>query len=151
MGGKGITRKWTKEESAIILSGKTVPGYEGHHEKNVADNPEEQANPDNIVFYSHEEHLKEHNGSFKNPTDGKLINKEKKLQKTNTKRNVKNELTGAANATVPNVVKGFINGCIDSTEKNSTIKDAIKSGCKSALKSGGKALVDYGFTRLLKQ
>lgn len=81
MGGKGIARNWTKEESTIILSGKAVPGCDGHHEKNVAEHPEEQANPDNIGFYNRKEHLKRHNGNFKNPTDGKLINKGKKLQK----------------------------------------------------------------------
>ena len=35
-----------------------VRGAEGHHQKNVADHPEDQGDPDNIKFYkSRKEHL----------------------------------------------------------------------------------------------
>ena len=48
-----------------------VRGAEGHHQKNVADHPEDQGDPDNIKFYkSRKEHLeKGHNGDFHNSSD----------------------------------------------------------------------------------
>lgn len=95
LGGTGSCN-WTEEQRDQILKNGNVTGAEGHHQKNVADHPEHQANPDNIKFYkSREEHLKEgHKGDFRNETDSDFIDKNGILQKTNYKRVIKNELFG---------------------------------------------------------
>lgn len=98
MGGTG-SAKWTPEEQEQILNSKTgtVSGAEGHHQKNVVDHPEYQADPDNIKFYkSKQEHLQEgHNGSFQNESDAPLIDKNQMLKNTNNKRVLLNEIKGA--------------------------------------------------------
>lgn len=95
MGGKG-SAKWNRTQQQEILERGRVRGAEGHHQKNVADHPEGQANPDNIKFYkSREDHLMEgHDGSFHNSTDGPFIDKNKMLQKTNAQRVMKQEIKG---------------------------------------------------------
>lgn len=97
MGGSG-SANWSLEEQDEILHSKTgtVSGAEGHHQKNVVDHPEEQANPDNIKFYkSKEEHLQEgHGGNFQNESDAPLLDKNRMLEKTNRKRVLLNEIKG---------------------------------------------------------
>jgi hypothetical protein len=68
------TRPWTKVEAKELLENGKVKGYEGHHINNVNDHPQLAGNPDNIKFvHGRSEHLKEHDGNFKNKTSGKLI------------------------------------------------------------------------------
>ncbi|MEG2857756.1 MAG: hypothetical protein RR994_03985, partial [Clostridia bacterium] len=71
MGGKG-SGNWNKQERGQIRERGTVRNSQGHHQKNVANHPEEQADPDNIKFYrTQKEHLeKGHNGDFRNESDG---------------------------------------------------------------------------------
>ena len=97
MGGKG-TGNYTKEElkqwktpkrnaSGEIRSVEASEGHlgekrtvlEGHHQKNVSDHPEHQANPDNVKFYNPEEHLEQHEGDFRNKTDGEMVDRNKRL------------------------------------------------------------------------
>lgn len=148
-GGNGITHKFNKEEKKELRNKGSVSGMQGHHEKNVADNPQEQANPDNIGFYTPKEHLEKHNGDFRNSTNGKMFNKEKKLRQTNTKRNIKNEVSGAGKACGSNAVRGFMNACINNAGEESA-KETVKAGAKSAAKVAGKTFFDYIITRLLK-
>lgn len=99
MGGNG-SANWTPEEKNQILYSKTgtVSGVEGHHQKNVVDHPEHQADPDNIKFFkSKHEHLQEgHDGNFQNETDSPMIDKNKMLEHTNHKRVLLNEIRGAS-------------------------------------------------------
>lgn len=57
-----------------MLNEGKVKGYEGHHINNVRDRPDLAGNPDNIRFVKgRSEHLKEHDGNWRNPTKGKLL------------------------------------------------------------------------------
>lgn len=73
-GEKG-QRDWTPEEKRQIIENGKADGYEGHHIKNVNDNPGEAGNPDNIQFLKGRyhpdgnEHLAAHGGNYANPTD----------------------------------------------------------------------------------
>ena len=84
MGGKG-SANWNKEQRQEIKENGTVRGAEGHHQKNVADHPEDQADPNNIKFYkSKQEHLeKGHQGNWQNESDASKIDKEKMLKSIN--------------------------------------------------------------------
>lgn len=99
MGGSG-SANWTKAEQDEILNSKTgtVSGAEGHHQKNVVDHPEYQADPDNIKFYkSRQEHLQQgHDGNFQNESDAPFIDKNRMLEKTNNHRVLVNEIKGAS-------------------------------------------------------
>lgn len=62
--GKG-TRDWSPEQQNDILErGKAYDdegkAFRGHHMRSVSISPEEQGNPDNIQFLSHEEHIEAH-------------------------------------------------------------------------------------------
>ena len=72
MGGKG-SANWNENQRQEILENGKVRGAEGHHQRNVADHPEDQADPNNIKYYkSREEHLQEgHGGDFKNESDAR--------------------------------------------------------------------------------
>lgn len=72
--GKG-TRQWTDAEKQLLRRDGKVPGYEGHHVRNVYDHLLEAGNPDNIKFFSKSEHLVEHGGHWKNKTTGPLANR----------------------------------------------------------------------------
>ena len=50
MGGNG-TANWNESQKQEILERGSVRGAEGHHQRNVAAHPEDQADPDNIKFY----------------------------------------------------------------------------------------------------
>lgn len=72
--GEG-TRDWSVEQQkSIIDKGKAYDEngkpFEGHHMKNVAQNPEYQGDPDNIQLLSRKEHKAAHGGDFHNPTNG---------------------------------------------------------------------------------
>lgn len=57
MGGRGSS-DWDDAQCQEIKETGKVRGAEGHHQKNVADHPEDQGDPDNIKFYkSRKEHL----------------------------------------------------------------------------------------------
>ncbi len=173
MGGKG-SANWSKSERAEILEkrpdtvnkpkvvdGKTqnpksgVRGVEGHHQKNVADHPEHQADPDNIKFYKNRaDHLEQgHDGNFQNETDAPTIDKDKMLKKTNSKRVFKNELRGIGLAVAIGVgvgaTIGFIATLAQSGVTPETIKLAAIEGGKSGLESGALALVGYGIGRTI--
>lgn len=50
MGGTG-SANWDKFQRQEILQNGSVRGAEGHHQKNVANHPYDQTNPDNIKYY----------------------------------------------------------------------------------------------------
>lgn len=154
MGGRG-SENWNKSELQDIKSRGTVRGAEGHHQRNVADHPEAQADPDNIKFYrSKEEHRqKGHNGNWRNKSDAPNRNKEEMLKSTNRKRVIKNELRGAGLAALIGFATGASIGFIVSLAQNGispeSIKDALKDGGIAGLEGATLSIVCYGISRLV--
>ena len=156
MGGRGSS-DWNDEQCQEIKDTKKVKGVEGHHQKNVANHPEDQGDPDNIKFYkSKKEHLEEgHNGNFQNESDADKIDKDKMLQKTNRNRVFKNELRGLGIAAAIGIGVGFTIGFAVSLAQTGVTPDSIKyalaNGGKSGLASGVQSVVGYGIGRTVGQ
>lgn len=75
--GEG-TRRWTEVEKKELLETGKVEGYEGHHINNVKGSLELASEPDNVEFVKgRKEHIKKHNGNFRNKTNGELIKRRK--------------------------------------------------------------------------
>lgn len=164
MGGKGSADWNTQEQQDIIDNvvfdnqGKSrsgVRGAEGHHQKNVANHPEDQANPDNIKFYrSHEEHKNiGHDGDFKNESDAPMIDKNKMLKRTNTKRVLKNELHGLGIAAAIGLGVGVTIGFVTTLAQSGVTPDSIRlaavESAKSGVESGMLSAVGYGIGRTI--
>lgn len=156
MAGKGSADWNTDQQQEIKETGK-VRGAEGHHQKNVADHPNDQGNPDNIKFYkSRKEHLEEgHDGNFQNKSDADYIDKDKILKKTNGKRVFKNELRGVGIAAAIGVGVGFTIGFAVTLAQSGvtpdTLKYAIAEGGKAGASAGVQSVVGYGIGRTLGQ
>lgn len=154
MGGNG-SAKWNADEKAQILEHDSVRGAEGHHQQNVADHPEQQANPDNIKFYKDkEEHLqKGHNGDWSNESNEPMTDKNKMLEKTNSKRVFKNELKGLGLAVAIGAGVGLTIGFITTIAQSGITPDTLKlaafEGVKSGLESGAISAVGYGIGRTI--
>ena len=69
------TRDWTKAEKEELLNTGKVKDYISHHIKSVKGHPECAGNKNNIEFVKKSEHLQKHNGNYRNPTDGKFIDR----------------------------------------------------------------------------
>ena len=69
------TRDWRKSELSLLQHGSFPKGYHGHHVNNVARFPDLAGNPDNIRFVTPAEHLRLHQGSFRNNSSGKMFNR----------------------------------------------------------------------------
>lgn len=72
--GRG-TFDWTPVQQAELMRSGRVAGYEGQHMKAVSNYPEYAADPSNIQFLSHEDHLAAHNSGqeqsgYRSPTNG---------------------------------------------------------------------------------
>jgi hypothetical protein len=75
--GQG-TRRWTKKEIAELKKTGKVKGYEGHHINSVNGSPELAGEANNIEFVKgRKEHIQKHDGNFRNPTKGELIDRTK--------------------------------------------------------------------------
>jgi len=151
MGGKG-TRNWTEEQKAEIKDNGSVRGAEGHHINNVADHPEEQGNPDNIRFAKdRDEHKKMHKGDFRNKTEGEMINRDKRLKDINTRRVVKNELSGLGIAAAIGFGTGFTIGFIVTLAQSGVspenIRNAAVGGSKTGLETMSVSLINHVITR----
>lgn len=70
--GRG-TRDWNLIQQKQILKQGRANHFEGHHIKSVKDYPEHASNPNNIQFLEksakNNEHLKAHQGNYKNETN----------------------------------------------------------------------------------
>lgn len=93
MGGNG-SRDYTLEQRAELLDRGKIRGLDGHHINSVGDNPSMQADPDNIVFVTRDEHFEAHKGNWQTQTSGKTIDRAEMNRRTNMRRVVKNELRG---------------------------------------------------------
>lgn len=69
------TRNWTKGELKELKETGKVKGYQGHHINNVKDHPSMAGDPNNIEFLNKSEHLKAHDGNYRNKTEGALLNR----------------------------------------------------------------------------
>lgn len=148
MGGKG-SANWSASEQTQIKENGTVYGAEGHHQQNVADHPDQQANPDNIKFYkTKRQHLIEgHGGRWDNESNKPKIDKNKMLKKTNTKRLAKNELHGLGLAMAIGAGVGLTIGFITTLAQSGVTPDSLKfaaiEGVKSSIESGMLSAVSY--------
>ncbi len=155
MGGRG-SENWTASERNDMKtrSTGTVRNAEGHHRRNVANHPEDQADPDNIKFYrSRKDHLeKGHDGNFQNESDQPKYDREKMLRRTNRRRVVKNELKGVGIAALIGFATGASIGFIVSLVQNGTSPDAIiqalKDGGAAGLEGAALSIVTYGVSRV---
>ena len=154
MGGKG-SNNWNRAERQEILDKGHIRKYPGHHEKNVADHPDQQANPDNIKFFrSADEHLTEgHGGSFRNSTDGPLSDKNKMIKKTNTKRVIKKELQGiglvaAVSFGIGASIEIIATLAVEGISAES-VKASLINGAKAGLKSAVIGIGTYSVTRIV--
>ena len=154
MGGSG-SANWSAEEKAQILEHDSVRGSEGHHQQNVSDHSEQQANPDNIKFYkTKDEHLQDgHDGNWDNESNKPMTDKNKMLEKTNSKRVFKNELKGLGLVVVigfgVGLTIGFITTLAQSGITPDTLKLATIEGLKSGAESGMLSAVGYGIGRTI--
>lgn len=148
MGGKG-SANWSASEQTQIKENGTVYGAEGHHQQNVADHPDQQANPDNIKFYkTKQQHLIEgHGGRWDNESNKPKIDKNKMLKKTNTKRLAKNELHGLGLAMAIGAGVGLTIGFITTLAQSGVTPDSLKfaaiEGVKSSIESGMLSALSY--------
>ncbi len=72
------TRDWNQRELRSVSRGEKLKGYEGHHIRSVnSHTPKWAGDPRNIEFVTRSEHIKRHGGDFRNPTTGKLIDRQK--------------------------------------------------------------------------
>lgn len=151
IGGSG-TADWSDSQRQEILDKGTVRGAEGHHINNVADHPENQANPDNVrMAKSRQEHLKMHNGDFRNLTEGEMIDRDARLAKAQRIRVLKNELTGLGIAVAIGLGIGFTIGFIVSVAQNGISPESIKyatiAGGKVGAEGATFAAVNHLITR----
>lgn len=154
MGGKG-SANWDESQRAEIRETGRVRGAEGHHQQNVSDHPEGQADPDNIKFYKdRQEHLeKGHQGNWQNESDAETIDKNRMLKRTNSRRVIKNELTGLGLAVAIGFGIGLTIGFATALAQSGLSPDALKNaaiqGAKSGLESGVLSAVSYGIGRTI--
>ena len=77
----GGTRNWTDRQRAHIAKHGKLKHFEGHHMRSVKGHTKKWAgDPRNIKFVTRREHLREHRGNFRNPTTGKLVDRQKLLR-----------------------------------------------------------------------
>lgn len=134
MGGKG-SGNWTPSQRKEISEIGKVRGAEGHHINSVAENPEMQTDPNNIKFYkSKTEHKDQgHKGNWSNPSYGELIDKDRMLKRTNTKRVLGNEVSAVAGVTLGSVVWGVIESSIQTCREEGVSCNSIMKGVKNSV------------------
>lgn len=92
MGGSGEGNYTSAQRQELLEHGK-VRNFEGHHINSVADNPELQANPDNVTMLEEHRggggvrrHYERHGQNWKNQTQGELLDRDQRLRDTNQRR-----------------------------------------------------------------
>ncbi len=136
MGGKG-TSDWSQEHRQEILEKGKVRDAEGHHINNVSDHLVDQADPDNIRFARNkDEHLKMHDGDFKNTTTGDHIDRNKHLKQTNHHRVMKKEWTGIGLAALIGLGAGFTIGFAVKLAQSGLSLESIKIAAATGAKAG---------------
>lgn len=153
MGGRGSIN-WTKSQREELLrepqSTSDVPkvsGYQGHHKRNVAHYPKNQADAGNIVPLTPKEHFNAHKGNWRNKTEGAITDKHKQTQRRWRKRRAENEFKGASIAAIIGFVTGASIGVIVTLAQNGispdSLKDAAISGGKAGLEGASFGLINH--------
>ncbi len=142
MGGDG-TRNWTPEQSQEILEKGRIRNFEGHHINSVGNSPSQQANPDNVEFLEEHrkgdgvrEHFDKHGRNWQNQTEGDLIDRNDRLEKTNNKRVFKNELAGIGAAVAIGLGIGFTLGFVVSLAQTGISYESLKNAAVVGYKTG---------------
>ena len=149
MGGKG-SGPWGKEErSAMLQCGKFPVGYHGHHASSVLAFPYKQGDPNNIRFFRFKQHLDAHGGDFRNPTEGRGVDRDHMLRNTNMKRVVQNEVRGFLVSTVPDAVFDTLMTVLADSDSNK--KETLEQFAKSAFTVAGCNGLEYFTARLLSR
>ena len=152
MGGGGSENWMAAYKDEILETGK-IKGAQGHHARNVAHHPEDQANSNNIIIYRDEkEHrIKGHNGDFHNESDMPMVDRQKMVRRTNTKRVVKNETIGAGIAAIIGFGTAASMSMIIELSKNGVSYESLKEASKLAIQNGfmgaGFGTVSYAIYR----
>ena len=73
MGTVLLSRKWSPDELAELISTGKVKGYHGHHMVSIKADPSLAGDPLNIQFLTPSEHLAAHGGNWRNETYGRYI------------------------------------------------------------------------------
>ena len=152
LGGKG-TNNWTKAQKKELLNTGRVKGYEGNHQQGVKSHSEEQANPDNIKFYSHEDHLKVvHRGNYKNESNGPMYNRRQAINSAKRRNVIKNELLGGGIVAVVTFITSaglrFVIEMIKSNRNPEDVKNARNLALREGAEATGYALLSYGLGKL---
>lgn len=144
MGGKG-TRDWSYEQTAELVERGRVRNFEGHHINSVGNNPSQQANPDNIKLLEEHrdgrgvrEHFDAHGRNWRNQTEGELINRNERLDKVNSERVFKNELTGIGTAVAIGLGVGFTLGFVVTLAQSGITTESVRN----AVLVGGKTSIE---------
>lgn len=136
LGGKGSI-EWNDAQRRKILDSEPVRDAEGHHINSVSEDSSLQANPDNIKFMKNrQEHLAEHDGSWRNATKGDLIDRDARVNKLNTKRVMSNELKGIGLAAAIGLGIGFTIGAVTILAQQGITVDSITKAAGEGLKTG---------------
>jgi hypothetical protein len=142
MGGDG-TRDWTQDQRQEIFERGKVRSFVGHHINSVADNPSQQANPDNVEFLEEHrkgdgvrEHFEKHGRNWQNQTEGDLIDRNDRLEKANDKRVFKNELAGIGAAVAIGLGIGFTLGFVVTLAQSGISTEGLKNAAIVGAKSG---------------
>ena len=154
LGGKGAGNFNAGQRQEILENGK-LRNYEGHHINSVKNAPEHQGNPDNVIMLEEHRdgsgprnHFDAHDRIWKNQTSGDMLDRDGMLEKTNSKRVFRNELSGLGIAISIGAGIGFALSFIVSLAKSGVsienVETAIIGGMKASLETGGMAAM--GFT-----
>lgn len=159
MGGRGSIN-WTESQRQELLRELKKPseipnvrGYEGHHKRNVAHYPKNQADAGNIVPLTRKEHLNAHKGDWRNKTEGVITDKHKQTQRRWRKGRAENEFNGASIAAIIGFVTGASIGVIVTLAQNGisseSLKEAAVSGGKAGLEGAAFGLIGHLGTRFI--
>ncbi len=149
----GNSNNWTKAQRKELLETGRVKGYEGNHQQSVKYHSEEQANPDNIQFYSHEYHLKViHRGNYKNESNAPMCNRRQRINSARRRSVIKNELLGGTIVAVVTFITSaglrFVIEMVKSNRSPEDVKNALNLALREGAEAAGYALFSYGFTKL---
>ena len=146
MGGNG-SREYTLEQRAELLERGKIRGIDGHHINSVGEHRSMQANPDNIVFVTKEEHFEAHGGNWQNQTTGDTIDRAKMNRITNMCRVVKNEIRGLGISTAIGFGVGVtISAIIELSRtglQNVDISLLLKRSLISGIETAGISSITY--------
>jgi hypothetical protein len=118
------TRDWDDAEKREMIETGKVKGYQGHHINSVSAHPKLAANSDNIKFVKQgQEHIESHGGDFRNPTDGRLLNRSGRVAALDDKTGYTGDNPGLKGLTsVGSGAKGVIHQVLPAEQASGLVK-----------------------------